>query len=112
MAGKRISMRKTQEIIRLSVGGLADRAVARACGVSATTVGNTVRAAKLAGLHCWPLPELSDSELREKLSGSDECGRSYPQPNFAQISHGDVLADHVVAEVVKYSTEILNSNWR
>ena len=85
MAGKRISMRKTREIIRLSVGGLADRAVARACSVSATTVGDTVRAAKSAGLFIWPLPDVSDSELRSKLFSCPDTVQGRPQPDFGRI---------------------------
>ena len=85
MAGRRISMRKTREIIRLSVGGLADRAVARSCRVSATTVGDTVRAAKAAGLYGWPLPEISDSDLQGRLFAGESPGRAYPLPDFARI---------------------------
>jgi transposase len=78
-------MRKTREIIRLTVGGLADRAVARACGVSASTVGSAVRAAKAAGLHQWPLPELSDGELKGMLFGSAGDGHRCPPPDFGEI---------------------------
>ncbi len=86
MAGKRISMHKTREIIRVTVNGFADRAAARVCNVSASTVGATVRAAKAADLHRWPLPELSDEELRARLFGrSATSGAVRPKPDFKQI---------------------------
>ena len=85
MAGKRIGMQKTREIIRVTVGGLADRAAARACNVSASTVGDTVRAAKRAGLHQWPLPELGDKELRTRLFGPGASGPVRPSPDFERI---------------------------
>lgn len=78
-------MRKTREIIRLTVEGLTNRAVARACGVSPTTVGGTVRAAQAAEIHCWPLPELTNNELRARLSGAAPKGRRCAPPDFDEI---------------------------
>jgi transposase len=92
-------MRKTHEIIRLSVSGLADRAVARACGVSPTTVGDTVRAAKSAELYVWPLPELGDSELRERLFGSAAAGRSLAAPDFEKVDR-QLRAKHVTLQLL------------
>lgn len=85
MAGRSIGMRKTREIIRLSVGGMGDRAVARSCGVSPSTVGTVVRSAKAADLYCWPLPALSNSELKERLAGPATPGRGRPLPEFERI---------------------------
>jgi transposase-like protein len=64
MTQKRLSMRKTEEILRLKYeSGLTHRAIARACSVSAGTVSEYVTRAQAAGLS-WPLPEgLSAEEL-------------------------------------------------
>jgi transposase len=100
MAGKRISMKKTREIIRLSIHGLSDRVVAQGCKVAVGTVGSTVRAAKRAGLYQWPLPELTDTELRLRLFGS--CGkadRARPLPDFEQIDK-QLRGKHVTRQLL------------
>ena len=61
-------MRRIREILRLRCeAGLTGRAVARAVGVSNSTVSGLLARAELAGL-TWPLPEgITDSELEERL---------------------------------------------
>ena len=70
MAQARLSVRKIKEVLRLKWGcGLANRAIARSCRVSASTVSEYVQRAKRAGLS-WPLPEeLTDAALEAKLFG-------------------------------------------
>lgn len=61
-------MRKIREILRLRCeAGLTGRAIARAVGVSNSTVSGLFARADLAGL-AWPLPEgVTDAELEERL---------------------------------------------
>ena len=86
MAGKRLSMRKTREIIRLgSTTQLSDRQIASACNASPTTVGKVLKAVRDAGL-AWPLPEeFSDSELEKHLcadSPAPPAGRPLPDMDY------------------------------
>ena len=68
MAYRRVSMRKTREILRLRFEtALSQRAVARAVGVSNATVWDVLQRLTAAGL-AWPLPEgLTDAELEARL---------------------------------------------
>ncbi len=61
-------MRRIREILRLRCeAGLTGRAIARAVGVSNSTVSGLFARADLAGL-AWPLPEgVTDAELEERL---------------------------------------------
>ena len=77
MARKPVSMRKIREIIRLgSSGGLSKRQIAASCNVSPTTASKVLKAAAEAELLVWPLPELTEVELRERLFGP--CGAVKP----------------------------------
>jgi transposase len=68
MAQERLTLRKIREILRLrEESGLTNRAIARACTISNSTVGEYLRRAEAAGLR-WPLPEeLSEDQLYQKL---------------------------------------------
>jgi len=67
MAKKRLSMRKTREVLRLRHSGLSIRAIARACSIGRETVREYLYRASEAGLS-WPLPhELSDKALEQQL---------------------------------------------
>jgi len=68
MAQERLTVRKIREVLRLKEeAGLSNRAIARACKISNSTVGEYVRRAQQAGLH-WPLPAgISDDDLYRKL---------------------------------------------
>ena len=68
MTQERLTLRKIREILRLKEeAGLSNRAVARACKISNSTVGEYLNRAAAAGLH-WPLPErLSEDELYQQL---------------------------------------------
>lgn len=78
MAQKRLSMRKTREILRLRFGcGLSYRAVARSCSASTGAVYECVQRAEAAGLS-WPLPDgLDDTELDRRLY-ADGPGAEHP----------------------------------
>jgi len=68
MAQERLTLRKIREILRLKEdAGMSNRAIARACRISNSTVGEYLRRAEAAGIH-WPLPESADEdELFKKL---------------------------------------------
>lgn len=87
MAQERLTMRKIREIIRLKYeAGLSARAIARACNISNSTVGEYLRRAKSAGID-WPLPPITEDELYQKLFpervGSLE--KSKPLPNWEEV---------------------------
>src|SRR5450759_2887472 len=83
MSAKRLSMRKTKEILRLAQeSGLSNRQIARSLNVSATTVGECLRRAREAGI-TWPLPEGMDDEALEKaLYGEAEREPSKTVPDM------------------------------
>jgi transposase len=68
MAGKRVSMRKIREVLRLTHElGLSVRQVSEATGVGKTAVSEYVARAKVIGI-TWPVPaELSDADLERRL---------------------------------------------
>jgi transposase len=87
MAQERLTLRKIREILRLQEAGLSNRAIARACKISNSTVGEYLRRAQIAGLH-WPLPEgLSEDELFQKLfpSSSRASTSERPLPNWETV---------------------------
>ena len=83
MAGARLSMHKTREILRQKWGqGRSHREVARSQGVSVGMVGATLRRARTAGLEGWASIEpLSETELEARLYGPARSGsRPVPDP--------------------------------
>lgn len=88
MAQARLSVRKIKEVLRLKWScGLANRAIARSCRVSASTVSEYVQRATRAGLS-WPLPEdLSDAALWERLFPTPERpgDTSIPLPDWSAV---------------------------
>ena len=69
MTQDRLTMKKIKEILRLKhEAGLSNRAIAGACKISNSTVGEYLRRAKAAGIS-WPLGELSEDEIYQKMFG-------------------------------------------
>jgi transposase len=67
MSQERLTVRKIREILRLKhEAGLSNRAIAGACKISNSTVGDYLRRAQAVGVS-WPLPEISEDELFQKL---------------------------------------------
>jgi transposase len=67
MTQERLTLRKIREILRLKhEAGMSNRAIAGACKISNSTVGEYLRRAKMAGIS-WPLLEISEEELYQKL---------------------------------------------
>lgn len=88
MPGKRVSMRKIREVLRLKHDlGLAERQIAESCRVGKGTVGNYLRRAA-AGLR-WPLPPGLDDVALEALlyKREDQAGarREHPLPDWSQV---------------------------
>ncbi len=76
MTQERLSLRKIREVLRLKHEvGLSNRAIARACRVSNSTVGEYVRRAEQAGLagHCRR--DLGEEELYRKLFPEGEAAK-------------------------------------
>ena len=68
MSQERLAMRKIKEILRLKwEAGLSNRAIARACKISSSTVSVTLHRAREVGL-AWPLPEeQGEDEIYQRL---------------------------------------------
>jgi len=69
MTQERLPVRKIRELLRLKQEGFSNRAIARICQVSNSTVGEYLARARQASLS-WPLPEdLSEEALCQRLFG-------------------------------------------
>jgi transposase len=81
MTQERLSVRKIREVLRLKHEvRLSNRAIARACRISNSTVGEYVRRAKQAGVG-WPLPdELGEEDLYRKLFPEGEKAKIAERP--------------------------------
>ena len=66
MAQERLTMRNIAEVLRLNWEcGLSNRAIARSCSISHSTVAEYLRRAQEAGLN-WPLPaDIGEDRLFE-----------------------------------------------
>ena len=88
MTQERLSLRKIREVLRLKhEARLSNRAIARACRISNSTVGEYVQQAKEAGL-AWPLPdELGEEELYRKLFAEGEKPEvaERPLPDWEEV---------------------------
>ncbi len=88
MPGKRLSMRKIKEVLRLKWEvGLSGRSIAQSCGISRTTVREYVHRAKRAGLS-WPLPEgMMDGDLERRMfpPPSSLPGAERPLPDWQHL---------------------------
>jgi transposase len=97
MAAERLPMRKLRDIIRLKLqAGQSNRAIARACGLSPSTVGEYTGRITLAGL-AWPLPpELDDDAVLERLLFPDEGHpvSNRPEPDWIYV-HRELRRRHV-----------------
>jgi transposase len=81
MAQERLTVRKIREILRLKEeAGLSNRAIARACKISNSTVGEYLRRIGEAGLH-WPLAEgVNEEELYQKLFPEEKVAAEPARP--------------------------------
>ena len=88
MPGKRLSMRKIKEILRLRFEvGLSQHQIAHSCGMGRTTVREYLQRAKRAGVS-WPLPEAMTEENLEALLFAPPPatpGVTRPLPDWQQV---------------------------
>jgi transposase len=102
MAQKRLSMRKTAEILRLKYeAGLTNRQIARSCGIGRATVADYLDRAQQAGLG-WPLPEdLDDDQVQERLfpDGAESRAPARPLPDMQHV-HTQLRRPHVTLQLV------------
>jgi transposase len=92
MAQERLSMRKIREVLRLKYEtGLSNRAIARACHVSNSTVGEYLARTREAGL-VWPLAtDLREDDLYQQLFPEEKKPKLAvrPMPNWEEV-HRDL----------------------
>jgi len=85
MAQERLTVKKIKEILRLKhEAQLSNRAIAGACKVSNSTVGEYLRRARAAGIS-WPLGEIGEEELYARLFPEKAVtypDRKRPMPNW------------------------------
>jgi transposase len=80
-------MKKIEEILRLKhESGLSNRAIAGACKISNSTVGEYLRRAKAAGIS-WPLGELGEDALYQKMFGEQPQlpEKAKPLPDWEEV---------------------------
>lgn len=95
-------MRQIKEILRLKFQHqLSVREIARSCAVPASTVGDYLKRAELAGLS-WPLPqEWTEDQILERLLGVPDPSPEVPQalPDWASI-HGELRRQSVTLRLL------------
>lgn len=88
-AKRRLTMRAIRHILRLHASGESDRSIGRSVGAARSTVQDTLKRAKAAGL-TWPLPaDLTDTLLEQRLfarSGVKTGLRRRPEPDWAALA--------------------------
>src|SRR6516165_3448499 len=77
---RRLSMRKIREVLRLRFElGLGQRAIARACSISQSTVHDYLKRAAAAGM-VWPLGEEWDEQrVEQALCGERQVVKRLPE---------------------------------
>ena len=78
MAGRRLSMRKIKEVLRLKwQNGCSNKQIAQSCNIARSTVKEYLRRARDAGL-TWPVdPRLDDTALENLLSPAREAASCF-----------------------------------
>ena len=98
MPGKRLSMRKIREILRLKYElHRSNRDIGLSCGIGSSTVSDYIQRARGAGLS-WPLPEgMGDTELENLLFPP-------PTPPNSSTLYPDFLHIHKELQSSKHVT--------
>jgi transposase len=87
MPQERLTVKKIKEVLRLKYEAqLSNRAIAGACKVSNSTVGEYLKRAETAGVS-WPLGEIGEEELYQKLFPEKAVvsERKYPLPDWEAV---------------------------
>ena len=115
--GKRVSMRKTREVLRLYFElKLGQRQIARSANVSQSTVHDYLTRFTAAGLS-WPLPvEMSEPELEAALfptvpSKSSEPAAQRPLPDFAYLHEELQQHKHTTRQLLWEEYRAATSRW-
>jgi transposase len=109
LSTERLSMRMLREVLRLYLAlGASQRAIARSCDVSPSTVNGYVGRARLAKLS-WPLPpELDDDAVLTRLLFPDEHRPQLnrPEPDWAWV-HLELRKKNVTKQLLweEYKSE-------
>lgn len=100
MPNRRLSMRKTKEILRLHfVSGLTRRQIAASCSVARSTVSDYITRAEGAGLDWAAAERMSQAQLDERLFSQRPYRTDRPQPDFATI-HQELRKKHVTLQLL------------
>jgi transposase len=94
-------MRKIREVLRLKTEkGLANRAIARACGIGPASVSRYLEQAERVGL-VWPLPEELDDAALDRLLYPPPPGpdTERPLPDFVEI-HTELKRKEVTLQLL------------
>ena len=88
MPGKRVSMRKTRELLRLYFElKLRQRQIARSASLSQSTVHDYLQRFGTAGLS-WPLPaEMSEAELEPRLFAAEIISAKPTSKALPDLAH-------------------------
>lgn len=88
MPAKRLSMRKTKDVLRLHFElGLSDRAIARCCWLSHTTVAEYLKRFHSSGL-TWPLPDdLDEASLHRRVFPEKDEPKSASVPQMPEMKY-------------------------
>jgi len=88
MARKRLTMKKIKEVLRLKYeAGLSNRAIAGACKISNSTVGDYLERFEASGSR-WPIGDEGEEELEKKLYPEKQFEQPktrYPMPDWESI---------------------------
>jgi hypothetical protein len=106
MATKRLTMRKTREILRLKWEvGLSHRQVAKSLGISPGAVGSTVSRAQKIGLDWATVAELSEENLELRLGLLVETEWVFRENRRMQrnLKTAMLRLSHVCLEDVRYT---------
>lgn len=92
--GRKISMRKIREVLRLRASGLSQHQISRSLRLSVGAVNKYIKLANQAGLS-WPLSEeMNDQDIGQKLSAKQKSCKIYTAPDFdwikQELSHKGV----------------------
>jgi len=112
MTHERLTMRKIQEVLRLKWAcGLSNRAIARSCSISHSTVKEYLERAKSAGVN-WPLPEqLTEEELFKQLFPEKAQAEALPKamPDWQQV-HAELRKQSVTLKLLWSEYKEANPN--
>ncbi|MDY6868209.1 MAG: IS21 family transposase [Chloroflexota bacterium] len=86
MAQRRLTLRKTKEVLRLKWGlGLSARQVGASLNISHSTVGDYLKRAERAGLDWTQAEDLSETEITARLFPPQKPKQKRPEPDWSEV---------------------------